>query len=71
MPTYLWIIILIIACAGIAYIEKKIDAKIDDSQIKKSRYRYYAKPYIMTARENECFKILNEIRHTLSQLPLP
>jgi len=61
MPTYLWIIILIIACAGIAYIEKKIDAEIDDSQIKKSRYRYYAKSYIMTARENECFKILNEI----------
>ena len=61
MPTYIWIIILIIACVGIAYIEKKIDAKIDDNQIKKSRYRYYAKPYIMTARENECFKMLNEI----------
>ena len=61
MPTYIWIIILIVACVGIAYIEKKIDAKINDSQIKKSHYRYYAKPYIMTARENECFKTLNEI----------
>ena len=61
MPTYIWIIILITACVGISYIEKKIDTKIGDSQIKKSRYRYYAKPYIMTARENECFKTLNEI----------
>ena len=61
MPTYIWIIILIVACVGIAYIEKKIDTKINDSQIKKSHYRYYAKPYIMTARENECFKTLNEI----------
>lgn len=61
MPTYLWIIILIVACAGIAYLEKIINSKINNGQIKKSRYRYYAKPYIMTARENECFKVLNEI----------
>jgi len=61
MPTYIWIIILIVACAGITYVEKKIDSKIGNSQIKKSHYRYYAKPYIMTARENECFKTLNEI----------
>ena len=44
MPMYIWIIILMVACVGIVYIEKKIDTKIDDSQIKKSRYRYYTRP---------------------------
>lgn len=61
MPTYPWIILLIIVCAGITYLEKIINSKIDNSQIKKSNYRYYSRPYVMTPRENECFKLLNEI----------
>ena len=53
---------------GIAYIFKVIgkikqaeDSNENNSQIKKSQYKYYAKPYVMTSRENECFKTLNEI----------
>lgn len=60
--------IAIIMFIGIAYIFKGIgkikqteDSNENNSQIKKSQYRYYAKSYIMTSRENECFKILNEI----------
>ena len=60
--------IAIIMFIGIAYIFKGIgkikqteDSNENNSQIKKAQYRYYAKPYVMTSRENECFKILNEI----------
>lgn len=58
----------IIMFIGIAYIFKGIGkikqaegSNKNNSQIKKSQYKYYAKPYVMTSRENECFKILNEI----------
>lgn len=37
------------------------DSDENKDQIKKAQYRYYAKPFVMTSRENECFKILNEI----------
>ena len=60
--------IAIIMFIGIAYIFKGIgkikqteDSNENNSQIKKSQYKYYAKSYVMTSRENECFKILNEI----------
>ena len=60
--------IAIVMFIGIAYIFKGIgkikqveDSNEDNSQIKKSQYKYYAKSYVMTSRENECFKILNEI----------
>lgn len=60
--------IAIIMFIGIAYIFKGIgkikqteDSNENNSQIKKSQYRYYAKSYVMTSRENDCFKILNEI----------
>lgn len=60
--------IAIIMFIGIAYIFKGIgkikqteDSNENNSQIKKSQYRYYAKSYVMTSRENECFKIINEI----------
>ena len=60
--------IVIIMLIGIAYIFKGIgkiklvsDSDENNDQIKKAQYRYYAKPYVMTSRENECFKILNEI----------
>lgn len=60
--------IAMIMLIGIAYIFKGIgkikqakDSNENNSQIKKSQYKYYAKPYVMTSRENECFKILNEI----------
>ena len=46
---------------GIGKIKQAEDSNENNSQIKKSQYRYYAKSYIMTSRENECFKILNEI----------
>lgn len=53
---------------GIAYIFKGIgkikqteDSNDNNNQIKKSQYKYYAKSYVMTSRENECFKTLNEI----------
>ena len=62
-----WSIVIAIFI-GIAYIFKGIgkikqteDSNENNSQIKKSQYRYYAKSYVMTSRENECFKILNEI----------
>ena len=58
----------IIMFIGIAYIFKGVDkikqtedSNENNSQIKKSQYKYYAKSYVMTSRENECFKILNEI----------
>lgn len=60
--------IAIIMFIGVAYIFKGIgkikqteDSNENNSQIKKSQYRYYAKSYVMTSRENDCFKILNEI----------
>lgn len=60
--------IAMIMLIGIAYIFKGIgkikqteDSNDNNNQIKKSQYKYYAKPYVMTSRENECFKILNEI----------
>lgn len=60
--------IAIVMFIGIAYIFKGIgkikqveDSNENNSQIKKSQYKYYAKSYVMTSRENECFKILNEI----------
>lgn len=60
--------IVIIMLIGIAYIFKGIgkikqaeDSNDNNNQIKKSQYKYYSKPYVMTSRENECFKILNEI----------
>lgn len=37
------------------------DSDENKDQTKKAQYRYYAKSYVMTSRENECFKILNEI----------
>lgn len=53
---------------GVAYIFKGIgkikqteDTNDNNDQTKKSQYKYYAKPYVMTSRENECFKTLNEI----------
>lgn len=58
----------IIMFIGIAYIFKGVgkikqaeDSNENNNQIKKSQYKYYAKSYVMTSRENECFKILNEI----------
>lgn len=60
--------IAIVMFIGIAYIFKGIgkikqveDSNENNSQIKKSQYKYYAKSYVMTSRENDCFKILNEI----------
>ncbi len=60
--------IAMIMLIGIAYIFKGIgkikqteDSNDNNNQIKKSQYRYYAKSYVMTSRENDCFKILNEI----------
>ena len=60
--------IAIIMFIGIAYIFKGIgkikqteDSNDNNNQIKKSQYKYYAKSYVMTSRENECFKTLNEI----------
>ena len=60
--------IAMIMLIGIAYIFKGIgkikqakDSNENNSQIKKSQYKYYAKSYVMTSRENECFKILNDI----------
>ena len=62
-----WLISIIILI-GIVYILKGIgkikqteDTNDNNDQTKKSQYKYYAKPYVMTSRENECFKILNEI----------
>ena len=62
-----WSIVIAIFI-GIAYIFKGIgkikqaeDSNENNSQIKKSQYKYYAKSYVMTSRENDCFKILNEI----------
>lgn len=46
---------------GVGKIKQAEDSNENNNQIKKSQYRYYAKSYIMTSRENECFKILNEI----------
>jgi len=46
---------------GIGKIKQAEDSNENNSQIKKSQYKYYAKSYVMTSRENECFKILNEI----------
>ena len=46
---------------GIGKIKQAEDSDENKDQIKKAQYRYYAKPYVMTSRENECFKILNEI----------
>ena len=60
--------IAIVMFIGIAYIFKGIgkikqveDSNENNNRIKKSQYKYYAKSYVMTSRENECFKILNEI----------
>ena len=60
--------IAMIMLIGIAYIFKGIgkikqteDSNDNNNQIKKSQYKYYAKSYVMTSRENECFKTLNEI----------
>lgn len=60
--------IAIIVLIGIVYIFKGVgkikqaeDSSENNNQIKKSQYKYYAKSYVMTSRENECFKILNEI----------
>ena len=62
-----WSIVICIFI-GIAYIFKGIgkikqaeNSNENNSQIKKSQYKYYAKSYVMTSRDNECFKILNEI----------
>lgn len=46
---------------GIGKIKQAEDSNENNSQIKKSQYKYYAKSYVMTSRENDCFKILNEI----------
>ena len=46
---------------GIGKIKQAEDSNENNSQIEKSQYKYYAKSYVMTSRENECFKILNEI----------
>jgi len=60
--------IAMIVLIGIVYIFKGVgkikqaeDSSENNNQIKKSQYKYYAKSYVMTSRENECFKILNEI----------
>ena len=60
--------IAMIVLIGIVYIFKGVgkikqaeDSNENNNQIKKSQYKYYAKSYVMTSRENECFKILNEI----------
>jgi hypothetical protein len=53
---------MVVVFAGAFALEKAIDKRIDNqNEIKKSRYRYYAKPYLMTTRENEFFKLLNDI----------
>lgn len=59
------LIILIIAIAVLGGIYTLINQKIsgnisNDKDIKKSNYRYYAKNYIMTQRENQFFSLLNE-----------
>lgn len=46
---------------GIGKIKQAENSNENNSQIKKSQYKYYAKSYVMTSRENDCFKILNEI----------
>lgn len=61
MPTFVWIIILIAVCIVVSFIERLINLRLEPTEIKKSKYKYYAKPYIMTKRENDFFKILNEI----------
>lgn len=61
MPTFVWIIILIAVCIVVSFIERLINLRLESTEIKKSKYKYYAKPYIMTKRENDFFKILNEI----------
>ena len=60
--------IAMIVLIGIVYIFKGVgkikqaeDSNENNNQIKKSQYKYYAKSYVMTSRENECFKILNEV----------
>ena len=58
-------ILLIIAIAifgGLyTFINLKSSTKLsDDGDIKRSNYRYFAKKYIMTQREGEFFKLLNE-----------
>ena len=46
---------------GVGKIKQAEDSSENNNQSKKSQYKYYAKSYVMTSRENECFKILNEI----------
>ena len=60
--------IAMIVLIGIVYIFKGVgkikqaeDSNENNNHIKKSQYKYYAKSYVMTSRENECFKILNEV----------
>ena len=46
---------------GVGKIKQAEDSNENNNQIKKLQYKYYAKSYVMTSRENECFKILNEV----------
>ncbi len=57
-----WIIIVAILGGIYTFVNLKISGKSSEGEdIKKSNYRYYAKSYIMTQREGEFFKTLNEV----------
>ena len=57
-----WIIIVAVLGGIYTFVNLKISGKSSESEdIKKSNYKYYAKSYIMTQREGEFFKTLNEV----------
>ncbi len=61
MDKYLiYIFIAFIVLSVIDVITRKIFNN-QPREIKKSKYRYFAKNYVMTQRENEFFKLLNDI----------
>ena len=50
----IWIIIIAVLGGIYTFVNLKFGNKANDGdEIKKSNYRYYAKNYIMTQRENE------------------
>lgn len=59
--TYVLLAVAVIIVVILDFVTRKIFSNNASSEIKKSNYRYYSKPYIMTERENKFFTTLNEI----------
>ena len=59
--TYIILAVAIVVVIVLDFVTRKYFSGNTSQEIKKSNYRYYSKPYIMTERENKFFTTLNDI----------